>query len=391
VNRLLFRSLFVLFAVAPCLVGRWYASYLAAEPDRLLRLGRQAIDANNWDKADEYADRLIAYGHRDHGRLLRGESLYKQNRPESAFNVLNRIRDQGELRLEAARVSGACLLEMNNPREAERVFRFVLERQPDNVDAIRGMAVIAYDQGNWLDAESALKKLAVLVPRDGRPLWTLGVMYRDLHRFPDAEVQFRAALDRDLPGDLPQLVRAELATALAGQKRYADALNELDRARMDVISPSLARMKVDCLRSLGRYPEALAFADSFLTQRPNDAGLLAEKGTVLVDDRRYADAVPFLERAVAGDPYDPRSRDALRRAYQALGRSADAAEQQKKMLEAEGLFKQLSELTYEAMEKPWDPGIRRRLSDVCLKLNKKELATMWAAAARASAGGPLTP
>jgi tetratricopeptide (TPR) repeat protein len=378
----------VLFAVAPCLVGRWYASYLAEEPDRLFRAGRQAIQAGNWDKADEYADRLIAGGHRDHSRLLRGESLHKQNRPESAFNVLNRIRDQGELRLQAARVSGKCLLEMNNPREAERVYRFVLERQPDDADAVRGLAAIAYDQGNWLEAEVQLRRLAELAPRDGRPLWTLGIMYRDMHRFADAEAQLRAALERDLPGDLPQLVRAELATALAGQKQYADALTELDRARMDVINPSLARMKVDCLRSLGRYPDALAFADSFLAQRPNDAGLLAEKGTALVDDRRYAEAVPFLVRAAEGDPYDPRTRDALRRAYQALGRSAEAAEQQKKMLEAEGMFKQLHELTLEAMAKPWDARVRRKLSEVCLKLNKKELAMMWAAAARAGEGGP---
>jgi tetratricopeptide (TPR) repeat protein len=391
VNRLLFRSLFVLFAVAPCLVGRWYASYLAGEPDRLLRAGRQAIEVSDWDKADEYADRLIASGHRDHGRLLRGESLHKQNRPESAFNILNRIRDQGELRLQAARVSGKCLLELNNPREAERVYRFVLERQPDDVDAVRGLAVIAYDQGNWLEAESQLQKLAELAPRDGRSLWTLGIMYRDMHRFQDAEAQLRAALDRDLPGDLPRLVRAELAMALAGQKRYAEALDELGRARMDATTPSLARMKVDCLRSLGRYSEALAFAETFLAQRPADAGLLAEKGTVLVDDRRYDDALPFLERAVAGDPYDPRSRDALRRAYQALGRSADAAEQQRKMLEAEGMLKQLNELTLEAMAKPWAPRVRRKLSDVCLKLNKKELALMWAAAARAGEGGPQAP
>lgn len=372
-----------LVVVAGCAAAGWYTYNRARDPDRLARLGREAIEARDWDAADEYADRLIAHGHRDRGRLLRGEALYKQNRLESAVELLNRIRDEGDLRVEAARLQGLCFLELNNQSEAERALRFVLDHRPDDLDTLRAMAVIAYDQGNWIQAEGFLRKVAELDQRDGRPLWTLGIIHRDLHRFREAEEHFRSALARDLPGELPKLVRADLATALTGQKRFAEALAELDAARLDVISPSIARMKVDCLRSLGRYADALAFADSFLAQRPNDPGLLAEKGTTLVDDRKFEAAIVPLERSVAGEPNDPRARDALRRAYQALGRTADAEAQQKKMLEAEALFKQLSDLTYEAMEKPWDPAVRRKLAEVCLKLNKKDLARMWAATADA--------
>ena len=71
------------------IVGRadWCSDDGNREADRMLALGRQAIAAQDWDKADEYADRLIAFEHRDHGRLLRGEALFRQNRPESALEV----------------------------------------------------------------------------------------------------------------------------------------------------------------------------------------------------------------------------------------------------------------------------------------------------------------
>ena len=38
---------------------------------------------------------------------------------------------------------------------------------------------------------------------------------------------------------------------------------------------------------------------------------------------------------------------------------------------------------YEAMNKPWDAAVRHQLADTCTKLNKPELARMWALAALA--------
>src|SRR5262245_19602768 len=83
----------------------WWAGDADRKADRLLALGRQSIAAQDWEMADEYADRLIASEHRDHGRLLRGESLYSQHRPESAFETLNKVRDD-KLRVDAARTQG---------------------------------------------------------------------------------------------------------------------------------------------------------------------------------------------------------------------------------------------------------------------------------------------
>jgi tetratricopeptide (TPR) repeat protein len=364
----------------------WWADDSRRKADRLLALGREAIAAQDWDKADDHADHLIASGHRDHGRLLRGESLFHQHRPESAFEALNKVRGDA-LRVDAARTQGRCLLEMGNEREADRVFRYVLQERPDDADAYRGLAAIAYDLGNWLDAERYLRKVAELAPTDGRPLWTLGLIHQDLALHALAEESFRESLARELPGDIPGQVHADLAVSLAEQKKYAEAIQELASAGLPALSPRQARIRVDCLRSLGRPEEALLQAEMFLEQVPGDSGLLAEKGLALVDLKRAKEAALVLEQALSANPHDRLAREGLRRAYQSLGRSADAAEQPRKLAESDALYAALTALTHEAMEKPWDAGVRLKLAETCDQLRKPELAAMWRKAARTAEGG----
>jgi tetratricopeptide (TPR) repeat protein len=361
--------------------GDWWRDDSAREADRMLSLGREALEREDWDTAEEYADRLIAREQRDHGRMLRGESLYRQHRPESAFEALNKVRSDA-LRPDAARIQGLCLLEMGNEREADRLFRFVVQHRPNDADAYRGLAAIAYNQGNWLNAEDYLHRVAELAPRDGRPLWTFGLIQQDLALHDSAEKYFREALARDLPGDLPGQVRADLAISLAELKRYAEALQELEQANLPIWSPQQARTQVDCLRSLGRTGEAMVQVDLFLREMPDDPSLIAEKGLILLDSRRASDAVPVLELALSTNPHDRRARDGLRKAYLALGRFEEASKQPRQLAESEALYASLTALTMEAMNKPWDASIRYKLADTCDKLRKPELAEMWRKAAR---------
>jgi tetratricopeptide (TPR) repeat protein len=384
-HRTLIRLSVVVLLLFGCAAGGAIAFERSRNPDRLLRLGREAIGREEWDRADDYADRLIAYEHRDYGRLLRGESLYKQHRPGSSIEMLNRVRDEALL-VEVARTQGQCLLELGFQREAERVFHYVLNAQPNDLVAYRGLAKIAYDQGNWLHAEAYLKKLAELTPDDGRPLWTLGLIHNDLGLHPQAEQFFRDALARTLPGDLPGLVRADLAMSLNEQKRFEEALEELDRAELAIVTPKQARIRIDSLRSTGRVAEAIAQADVFLAQRPDDAGLLAEKGLALVDAKRPAEAAAALEQALSTMPHDRRGRDGLRAAYQSLGRTADAAIQKDKRDESDRLYKALSGLTHEAMDKPWDASVRWKMADLCDQLQMPQVAAEWRKAARECEG-----
>lgn len=357
--------------------------FRASDPVRLLNVGREALQRTDWGYAQRLADRLVIQGDRDHGRLLNGEILYRQKKFVSAVEALNRLRDQGSLRVQAALIQGLCFLELENPRGAETAFLFVLEQRPDDVDALRGLASIAYDQGMWLHAERHLLRLTELLPHDGRPHWTLGIINRDMSTWSVAEYHLREALARDLPGAAPLSARSDLAHVLAEQKKYADALAETESIDPAERTAAIWQIRADCLRSLNRLTEAEREARRGVERFPEHAELLAEWGLIQLDQMRTSEALRALEQSLRIDPHMVRARQGLVRAYQSLGRTEDAVAQQQKITETEGYFKQLTDLTDQAMKKPWDASVRIQLSQVCRKLNKMELARVWAMAAAA--------
>src|SRR5262249_58411363 len=126
--------------VAGGAAGWWYR---AARPEARLQRGRDAVRRGDWDAAEALADCLEAAGEADRANLLRGEVLAARKRWADALQVLNKILDEGDLRLQAAVTTGRCLTELGDRREAHRVYSWVLSQDGDNADAHRGMAAIA--------------------------------------------------------------------------------------------------------------------------------------------------------------------------------------------------------------------------------------------------------
>src|SRR5207253_310568 len=116
----------------------------------------------------------------DHAQLLRGEIWLQDKDYGRALAELNQIRDQGKLRVEAAALTGRCQLELKVPHQAERAYLFVLEHQPDHLDAHRGLAALYYDQGAFMRAVKHCEDWARLSPKEGRPHRFMGVIYSQL-------------------------------------------------------------------------------------------------------------------------------------------------------------------------------------------------------------------
>src|SRR5262249_7143658 len=122
--------------------GWWW--YRVTRPAYRVERAREAMRAQDWERVAVLADKLEAQ-EPDLARLLRGEALLLQGAYAEALSEFNRILDRGAIRLEAAALSGRALLQLGEADEARRVFAFVLDQQPDNADAHRGLAAIAYD------------------------------------------------------------------------------------------------------------------------------------------------------------------------------------------------------------------------------------------------------
>ena len=392
VRRLLARL--VLSAVVLGLVGGgayWWRHTAAAEYQ--LRRGQEALRKGDAESADLAAARLEVAGHRDHARLLRGEAALRRGDLARAIDEFNRIRDRGDLQVEASAVYGQWfLLELHMPAEAERFLRFVASKKPDHVDARRGLASIYYDQRAWAAAVGHLAAWGDLDPSDGRPYRLIGLIYREMDQPKPAIPAYREALRRTLQPGVAEEVRLELAECLTAQSEYVEALEVLGGAgSTGADDPRAVAARAECLWGLRRGAEAGELLDAALARGPAEADLLRLRARIHLADQKPEPAAELLERVVRDHPHDHASRYQLSLAYEGLGRSADAAEQRKLVEKTQAELKRLTDLVHEAGDKPWDGSLRRRAAELCRGLGRPDLAAAWQRAAAACPPAPEEP
>jgi len=370
----------------------WWRRHIT-RPDYRFARGEDAVRAKDYPTAQAYADRLEAAGSPDHARLLRAEAFYAKSQPYQALKECNKIQADGDLKLRAAVLSGKCLLDMGDAREANRVFAYVLERQPDNADAHRGLGAIAYDLGRAAEAAAHMGEVARLDPADARPHRLLAHIRRDAGDLPGAERSFREAVRLGFPAAAAAAdgVRVELAETLVRQGKFAEAVAALDEiADARAAAADVLAVRVQALRGAGRRPEAVAAADRGLADFPGPE-FARLRGQLHAEAGDAKAAIPLLEEATrpsAGrghyhfqDLYQ--AHFLLAQAYAADGRKADA---DRANARADTLRRDLdaaTQLSQEAAARPGDAAVRRRLAAVFDRLGDRGLADMWRAAAAA--------
>ncbi|MBW3572405.1 MAG: tetratricopeptide repeat protein [Gemmatimonadetes bacterium] len=128
-------------------------------------------------------------------------------------------------------------------------------------------------------------------------------------------IRMRGGDDGDLRRGEAALRAGRVAEAEAAFRAYADEHPREPRPRV-----YLARI----YRQAGRLPDAEREIQAGLRAAPQDAGLHTERGYLLLDAGRAADAVPVFRRAVLGDSTSQRAWAGLVKALRASGRPTDA-------------------------------------------------------------------
>jgi tetratricopeptide (TPR) repeat protein len=357
--------------------------YRITRPDYRLARGHEAVEAGEFKGAEQYAARLEASGQADRAHLLRAESLYARRDPEAALRECNQIKDEGDIRLRAAALSGRCLLDLGAMTEAERVFLFVLGHEPDNVDAHRGLAAITYEMGQWNRALAHLEQVVRLDPADARPHRLMAEINRDMANMPEAVNEYREAIRiRNGLSDLAvDQSRFEMAEALNETARFDESLEVIDAAGpADREPPYMRAIRIEALRGLGRKAEALTLVEAALAES-HEAPFYRLRGQLYLDDGNAEKAIPLLEQAAQLSPNHYQSHFLLAKAYAAAGRKADA---DRLNTRAEQIRKDYTlgyELQRQAIARPKDALVRLRLADLCERTGDAKSAAVWRRAA----------
>jgi tetratricopeptide (TPR) repeat protein len=399
----MYRRRLVLLSLSLVVAGlilAFLSRYYSNRPDHRLQRGQQALEQGNYALARRQAERLKESGYSDHAHLLSAQILYRQarffldgNRPREGFPLLaealgqiDQIRDQEALRLEGAALAGQCFLYEQNLNEAARHFSYVLDQNPDHVDAHRGLAAIYYDLGALPRTVYHLEAVARLDPQDGRAYRLMGLIWKDLDSPGLAAECYDKALNQNLSSQMAGAVRLELAEVLVKQMKFPEAMQALPNSEAtNLPGDRVLAVQAECLRGQGNLPQAGTLLDRNLSKYPGSVPLLVLRAKLHLEGGEAQAAITLLERALAIQPNDYAGHFQLAQAYQHLGRSREAAEHRRRSQEIKTDLEALVRLNEEANQQPWDAALRLRLAELCQKLGLKPEADMWRRAAQVCA------
>lgn len=149
----------------------------------------------------------------------------------------------------------------------------------------------------------------------------LGVIYQKQWRWPEAENEFKTALDMT-PNDAK--AHGEFARFLLSQGQIDEALKWAKRGReLDPAAVSAADLAW-ILFFARRYDDAERELRATLAVKPDQTGALWYLGFVLIADGRASEAIPVLEKDLVVSHGSTGVKGVLVRAYASAGRRNDA-------------------------------------------------------------------
>jgi tetratricopeptide (TPR) repeat protein len=205
-----------------------------------------------------------------------------------------------------ARLGLARILLRDSPKEAHSLFEQVLARQPDNPEALVGLAEAWWALGAPEKARPLFDALLAKDPENAKALAGLGALALGAGNATEGEALLRKAIATD-PGNVQAQYQLYLCLVQQpGRRREADAQRDEHK-----------RVEADFAR-LGKI------ASKEMTRKPNDPDLHAEMGAIYLRYGKPEVGLRWLYSALKLNPTHRRSHQALYEYFKRTGDSARA-------------------------------------------------------------------
>lgn len=184
--------------------------------------------------------------------------------------------------------------------EAADLYRQVLQREPQNFDALHALALISYRSGRMQEAERLIAQAITINPGAADAHFNLASIRMKSGRFREA----LEALDRALRLKPDYIeARGSRAGVLLQMGRHPESLAECDRLiTTQSQNPQVWGMRACALLALNQPAEALDSFDRALKLAPASVPLWRDRAFVLLGLQRPAEALSSLDRAIALQP-----------------------------------------------------------------------------------------
>ena len=202
--------------------------------------------------------------------------------------------------LQASFEQALALHEQGRLAEAERIYRDVLQRQPNHFAALHQLGLIALQTRHTERAVELIGKAIALKPDFAQAYCDHGMALRKLKRFEDALASYDKAIA--LKPDFAMAYNNR-GNVLLDLKRAVEALTSCDKAI--ALNPRLAIAyynRGNALQNLRRPTAALASYDGAIALKPDLAEAWLGRGNVFFDVKRLDEALPAYDKATALKP-----------------------------------------------------------------------------------------
>ncbi|MGH9738351.1 MAG: tetratricopeptide repeat protein [Candidatus Acidiferrales bacterium] len=184
----------------------------------------------------------------------------------------------------------------NQPDQAEKVLRGILQRDSENEPALDQLSQLLIDEGRAPEAIALLTKAAD--DTSSPDLYgVLGDAYSHTHDYAKAEAAYRKAIEND-PTDASH--RHGLAQALMSQHKYAEALEQFKKlAQMEPNSSDNYLRMAELQRRLGQYSDAQSSLTRAQKLAPGNLEVLYNQALLYEDQNQFEQAAKLLSDAIA--------------------------------------------------------------------------------------------
>jgi tetratricopeptide (TPR) repeat protein len=222
-----------------------------------------------------------------------------------------------------------ALLNRHEWPSAEQRCREILLTSPSSADAHYLLAYALYREGKAIESLHAYTAAAALRKPQASDLLAVAANYVILFDYSDADIWFTKVTEWTPADALAWYYRGRAEYKL---EKYADALASFQEALS--LDPQNSRivdnmgLTFEMLGDTAKAKASFAHAIQMESDHPSGYSLpFLNYGTFLLDSNDLQGAMPFLERAVAMSPANPKAHEALARAYQMKGDNTAAEEQ----------------------------------------------------------------
>ena len=187
-------------------------------------------------------------------------------------------------------------------REAADAYADILKSEPENFDALHGLGVVRFQQGELESAENLFARALALRPRSAEILFNRGSLLQKLGQKQEALACFDAALS----------IRADYPEALGNRGALQMELGRHDEALADFTRFTIAKPALPegwgnqgaALIKLGRYREALASYGKAITLKSEFVEARRARAWLAFSFRQFAEALSDTAWILARDAGD---------------------------------------------------------------------------------------